>query len=282
VREFAGRTAVVTGAASGIGRALAVEAARRGMRVALADVDEKGLEETRKLAAAHGAKLLVRRTDVSREEDVVALADAAERELGGTHLLFNNAGVLVGGCVWERTPDDWKWVLGVNVFGVIHGIRTFVPRMLAAKQPGHVVNTASVGGLLTGAFLSPYVVSKHAVVALSEALHYELAARGAEIGASVLCPGAVKTGIWRSERIRPTDLAQTATPKAADERAFLDGMTAAIDAGIEASEIAPFVFDAVAEGRFWILPDPSFVPLIEQRFSGILAQRNPGDPGLNA
>jgi NAD(P)-dependent dehydrogenase (short-subunit alcohol dehydrogenase family) len=281
VREFNGRVAVVTGAASGIGRALAVEAARRGMRVALADVDEKGLEETRRLAAAHGGKLLVRRTDVSRERDVEALADAAERELGGTQLLFNNAGVLVGGCVWERTPDDWKWVLGVNVFGVIHGIRSFVPRMLAAKQPGHVVNTASVGGLLTGAFLSPYVVSKHAVVALSEALHYELAARGAELGASVLCPGAVRTGIWRSERIRPADLAQTATPKGADERAFLDGMTAAIDAGIEASEIAPFVFDAVAEGRFWILPDPSFVPLIEQRFSGILAQRNPGDPGLN-
>jgi NAD(P)-dependent dehydrogenase (short-subunit alcohol dehydrogenase family) len=280
VREFQGRTAVVTGAASGIGRALAVEAARRGMRVALADVDEKGLEETRKLAAAQGAKPLVRRTDVSREDEVAALADAVDRELGGAHLLFNNAGVLVGGCIWERTPDDWKWVLGVNVFGVIHGIRTFVPRMLAAKQPGHVVNTASVGGLLTGGFLSPYVVSKHAVVALSEALHYELAARSAEIGASVLCPGAVKTGIWRSERIRPADLAQTATPKGADERAFLDGMTAAIDAGIDASEMAPMVFDSVAAGRFWILPDPSFVPLIEQRFSGILAGRNPGEPGL--
>jgi NAD(P)-dependent dehydrogenase (short-subunit alcohol dehydrogenase family) len=269
---------IVTGGGNGIGRALcrrfAVEAPKA---MVVADVD---IAAATRVADEIGGTALA--TDVSREEDVVALADAAERELGGTHLLFNNAGVLVGGCVWERTPDDRKGVLGVNVFGVIHGIRSFVPRMLAAKQPGHVVNTASVGGLLTGAFLSPYVVSKHAVVALSEALHYELAARGAEIGASVLCPGAVKTGIWRSERIRPTDLAQTATPKAADERAFLDGMTAAIDAGIEASEIAPFVFDAVAEGRFWILPDPSFVPLSEQRFSGILAQRNPGDPGLTA
>jgi NAD(P)-dependent dehydrogenase (short-subunit alcohol dehydrogenase family) len=280
--EFQGRTAVVTGAASGIGRALAVEAARRGMRVAIADVDEKGLEETRTLVAAHGAKALVRRTDVSREADVAALADAAERELGGTHLLFNNAGVLVGGCIWERTPDDWRWVLGVNVWGVIHGIRVFVPRMLAAGQPGHVVNTASVGGLLTGPFLSPYVVSKHAVVALSEALHYELAARSAAIGASVLCPGAVRTGIWRSERLRPADLAEKRELSGSDERSFMEGMSAAIDASIDASEIAPRVFDAVAEGRFWILPDPSFLPMIEQRFSGILAGKNPGDPGLGA
>ena len=280
MREFSGRVAVVTGAASGIGRALAVEAARRGMRVALADVDETGLEETRRQVVAQGATALARRTDVSREEDVALLADAAQRELGGTHLLFNNAGVLVGGCVWERTADDWKWVLGVNVWGVIHGVRVFVPRMLAAGEPGHVVNTASVGGLLTGPFLSPYVVSKHAVVALSEALHYELIARGAKVGASVLCPGAVRTGIWRSERIRPADLAQTHAPSGADERSFLDGMTASIDAGIDAEKIAPGIFDAVAAGRFWILPDPSFLPLIKQRFDGMLAGTNPGAPGV--
>jgi NAD(P)-dependent dehydrogenase (short-subunit alcohol dehydrogenase family) len=280
VDEFAGRVAVVTGAAGGIGRALAVEAARRGMRVALADVDEKGLEETHRQVLAQGAEALARRTDVSREADVVALADAAERELGGTHLVFNNAGVLVGGCVWERTADDWRWVLGVNVWGVIHGVRVFVPRMLASGRPGHVVNTASVGGLLTGPFLSPYVVSKHAVVALTEALHYELGARKAAVGASVLCPGAVRTGIWRSERIRPADLAHKQELHGADERSFMEGMSAAIDAGIDASEIAPGVFDAVAARRFWILPDPSFLPLIQQRFDGILAGTNPGEPGV--
>jgi NAD(P)-dependent dehydrogenase (short-subunit alcohol dehydrogenase family) len=249
------------------------------MRLALGDVDEAGLEETARLARAQGADAVLRRTDVSVEADVAALADLAETR-GGARLVFNNAGVLVGGCVWERTPEDWRWVLGVNLWGAIHGVRVFVPRLLATGEPGHVVNTASVGGLLTGPFLSPYVVSKHAVVALTEALHYELAARGARVGASVLCPGPVRTGIWRSERIRPKDLARTTAPRGADERSFLDGMTTSIDAGPPPEAIAPLVFDAVAENRFWILPDPSFEPAIRQRFESILAGVNPVDAGL--
>jgi NAD(P)-dependent dehydrogenase (short-subunit alcohol dehydrogenase family) len=275
MQEFEGQVAVVTGAASGIGRALALEAAGRGMRVALGDVDEAGLEETRRRVVALGVRSAARRTDVSDESDVVALADLAERELGGSHLLFNNAGVLVGGRVWERTLEDWHWVLGVNLFGVIHGVRVFVPRMLAAGEPAHVVNTASVGGLLSGPFLSPYVVSKHAVVALSEALRDELAAEHARVGVSVLCPGALRTGIWRSQRVRPPQLARTAAPSRDDERSFLEGMGAHIDASREAAAIAPLVFEAVRDERFWILPDPSFEPAIRQRMQGILDALKP-------
>jgi NAD(P)-dependent dehydrogenase (short-subunit alcohol dehydrogenase family) len=275
MQEFEGQVAVVTGAASGIGRALALEAAGRGMRVALGDVDEAGLEETRRRVVALGVRSAARRTDVSDESDVVALADLAERELGGSHLLFNNAGVLVGGRVWERTLEDWRWVLGVNLFGVIHGVRVFVPRMLAAGEAAHVVNTASVGGLLTGPFLSPYVVSKHAVVALSEALRDELAAEHARVGVSVLCPGALRTGIWRSQRVRPPQLAHTAAPSRDDERNFLEGMSAHIDTSTEPAEIAPQVFEAVRNERFWILPDPSFEPAIRQRMQGILDAMRP-------
>jgi NAD(P)-dependent dehydrogenase (short-subunit alcohol dehydrogenase family) len=267
--------AVVTGAASGVGRALALEAAGRGMRIVLGDVDGAELEETRRLVIGRGARVVARVTDVSNESEVVALAELAEREFGGTQLLFNNAGVLVGGCVWERTLEDWRWVLGVNLFGVIHGVRVFVPRMLAAGEPAHVVNTASVGGLLGGPFLSPYIVSKHAVVALSEALRDELAAQDARIGVSVLCPGALRTGIWRSERIRPAQLAHTTAPSRDGERRFLDGMGASIDAGSEPGEIAPQVFDAVRDERFWILPDRSFEPLIRQRMQGILDAMKP-------
>lgn len=275
MQEFEGRVAVVTGAASGIGRALALEAAGRGMRVALGDVDEAGLEQTRRRVVALGVRSAARRTDVSEESDVVALADLAERELGGSHLLFNNAGVLVGGRVWERTLEDWRWVLGVNLFGVIHGVRVFVPRMLAAGEPAHVVNTASVGGLLSGPFLSPYVVSKHAVVALSESLRDELAAEHARVGVSVLCPGALRTGIWRSQRVRPPQLARTAAPSRDDERSFLEGMGAHIDASTEPAAIAPQVFRAVRDERFWILPDPSFEPAIRQRMQGILDAMKP-------
>lgn len=275
MQEFEGRVAVVTGAASGIGRALALEAAGRGMRVALGDVDEAGLEQTRRRVVALGVRSAARRTDVSEESDVVALADLAERELGGSHLLFNNAGVLVGGRVWERTLEDWRWVLGVNLFGVIHGVRVFVPRMLAAGEPAHVVNTASVGGLLSGPFLSPYVVSKHAVVALSESLRDELAAEHARVGVSVLCPGALRTGIWRSQRVRPPQLARTAAPSRDDERSFLEGMGAHIDASTEPAAIAPQVFQAVRDERFWILPDPSFEPAIRQRMQGILDAMKP-------
>jgi NAD(P)-dependent dehydrogenase (short-subunit alcohol dehydrogenase family) len=273
--EFAGKAAVVTGAASGIGRALALEAARVGMSVALADVDETGLAETREQVEQLGAKAIAVPTDVSKSESVDALATAAEAAFGNIHLVFNNAGVLLSGRAWERSEADWSWVLGVNLWGVIHGMRAFLPRMIEHREAAHMVNTASVGGLVVGPFLAPYIVSKHAVVALTESLHYELAAEGANVQVSALCPGAVATGITASERIRPAEL-EPASPLQSDaERAFQEGLRSAIGVGAEPADIAAHVFEAVREGRFWILPDPSYKPGVETRMQSILAGLNP-------
>jgi NAD(P)-dependent dehydrogenase (short-subunit alcohol dehydrogenase family) len=273
--EFAGKAAVVTGAASGIGRALALEAARVGMSVALADVDETGLAETREQVEQLGAKAIAVPTDVSKSESVDALATAAEAAFGNIHLVFNNAGVLLSGRAWERSEADWSWVLGVNLWGVIHGVRAFLPRMIEHREAAHMVNTASVGGLVVGPFLAPYIVSKHAVVALTESLHYELAAEGANVQVSALCPGAVATGITASERIRPAEL-EPASPLQSDaERAFQEGLRSAIGVGAEPADIAAHVFEAVREGRFWILPDPSYKPGVETRMQSILAGLNP-------
>jgi NAD(P)-dependent dehydrogenase (short-subunit alcohol dehydrogenase family) len=273
--ELSGRNAVVTGAASGIGRALALRAAEEGMAVALADVDEAGLEETRKLVEQAGANVIAVPTDVSKSDSVEALAAAVDARLGDPHLVFNNAGVLISGRAWERSEADWDWVLGVNLRGVIHGMRAFVPRMLSHGEPAHMVNTASVGGLVVGPFLAPYIVSKHAVVALTESLHYELAAEGASIGVSALCPGAVATGITASERIRPQDIEPASPLRSAGEKAFAEGLSGAIGAGMSPSELAGHAFAGVKEGRFWILPDPSYKPGLETRMRSILDELNP-------
>jgi NAD(P)-dependent dehydrogenase (short-subunit alcohol dehydrogenase family) len=276
--EFSGRTAVVTGAASGIGRGLALRAAQEGMAVALADVDEGGLEETRRQVDALGANVIAVPTDVSKSRAVEALAVAAESALGKIHLVFNNAGVLLTGRAWERSEADWSWVLGVNLWGVIHGMRAFLPRMLAHGEPAHMVNTASVGGLIVGPFLAPYIVSKHAVVALTESLYYELAAEGANVGVSALCPGAVATGITSSERVRPEALEPASPLQSASERAFAEGLSKAIGTGIAPSDLAAHVFDGVREGRFWILPDPAYEPGVEARTRSILEGLNPLQP----
>jgi len=275
MQTFRDRAAVVTGAASGIGRALAKRAAELGMSVAVADVDEAGLASLADELRSRGARVLARRADVSSEDEVRALADAAGEAFGPLHLVFNNAGVLLSGCSWERSHADWEWVLSVNLWGVIHGVRVFVPRLLEQGGPGHVVNTASVGGLLAGPFLAPYIVSKHAVVALSESLHHELRALGSEVGVSVLCPGATATGIARSERIRPSRFADAAPADRPAERAFADGLSAGIDAGVEPDRVAAFTFDAIAKGRFWILPDPTFAAAVEERCRSILEGTSP-------
>jgi len=275
MREFAGKTAVVTGAASGIGRALALRCGREGMAVVVADVDEKGLEETRGQVEALGARVLSVQTDVSKSAAVEALAAAAEEHFGPVHLLFNNAGVLVTGKAWERSAADWEWVLGVNVMGVVHGVRAFIPRMLAHGEPAHVVNTASVGGLVVGPFLAPYIVSKHAVVALTESLHLELAAEGANVEVSALCPGAVATGITSSERIRPAGLEPAGPLSSAAEEAFSEGLREGIAAGIEPEELASHAFEGIREGRFWILPDPSYKPGLEKRMGSMLTGQDP-------
>ena len=272
---FQDRTAVVTGAASGIGRALALRCADEGMSVVVADVDEAGLEQTRQQCVDRGARSLAVPTDVSKVAAVEALADAARSEFEKIHLVFNNAGVMVGGCAWERSAADWEWVLGVNVFGCIHGARVFLPILIEQGEPAHMVNTASVGGLLTGPFLAPYIVSKHAVVGLCEVLYHELIALQVEVGISCLCPGAVATGIAASERIRPADKGAPRPLSSEVEQAFVEGVEAGIGAGMPPDELAGHAFEGIREGRFWIFPDPMYKPGFEARAQSILSGLNP-------
>lgn len=278
MEHFAGRTAVVTGAASGIGRALALHCADEGMAVVLADVDEAGLEAARTAVAARGARALAVATDVSRGDSVEALADAAESEFGAVHLVFSNAGVLVGGCAWELPEQDWQWLLGVNLWGAIHGARVFLPRMLAHGEPAQLVNTASVGGLATGPWLAPYLVSKHAVVALSECLHHELAAIGAAVRVAALCPGAVATGIADSERVRPAGLRAAGRGAGPPEALrFSRALREGVAAGMPPEEIAEHAFRAIRARRFWILPDAVYRERVEHRLHNLLAGRDPSE-----
>jgi NAD(P)-dependent dehydrogenase (short-subunit alcohol dehydrogenase family) len=207
MKDFQGKVAVVTGAASGIGRALAGKSAQEGMKVVLADVEERALKQAEEELQASGAQVLAVRTDVSQADEVEALAQKTFDTYGAVHLLFNNAGVSAGTTVWESSLADWQWVLGVNLWGVIHGIHFFVPRMLAQDSEGHIVNTASGFGLVSSSGAGIYKVSKHGIVTLSETLALELAARGAKLKASVLCPSFVSTRIMDAERNRPPALA---------------------------------------------------------------------------
>ena len=274
MQEFEGRTAVVTGAASGIGAALARRAASEGMAVALADVDEARLEALRKELDENGARCLVQPTDVSRGDAVEALAERAFSELGGVHLLFNNAGVVVSGLSWERSEDDYRWTIGVNLWGVIHGIRAFVPRLIEQREPAHVVNTASIAGLSAGPMLGPYTVSKHGVVGLTETLHHELAMVAPEIRVSCLCPGGVATGIMSAERNRPAELG-TAAARGELETVMEETLQAGIPSGMPPAELAEKVFEAIRADRFWILTHPEFRPVFESRYQTMMAGENP-------
>lgn len=273
-RNFAGRIAVITGAGSGIGRALALAAAARGMRLALLDVDVDGLEETRGLLAGDGGKPLIRRCDVSKAEDVQAAADAIFAEMGNVHLLFNNAGVAVGGYSWLTTVDDWQWSLGVNLMGVANGIRSFVPRMIEKGEEGRVVNTASVAGFLSVPGSSVYCATKHAVVTLSECMRHELQMEGAKIGVSVLCPAFVPTGIADAERNRPAELgARNPSTDIFDAR-----LRKAVESGrLTADDIARITFEGIEADRFYILTHPRIKAAIATRMEDILEERTPTD-----
>jgi NAD(P)-dependent dehydrogenase (short-subunit alcohol dehydrogenase family) len=217
--------------------------------------------------------------DVSRSEDVARLAERAYAEFGEVSLLFNNAGVGSGGYLWENSEADWQWVLGVNLWGVVHGIRHFVPRMLTSDQPAHIVNTASVAGLLCAPVMGVYNVSKHAVVALTETLHHDLRMAGAQIGVSLLCPAFVPTGIALSHRNRPADL-RGAAPTASQKMAHA-AIVKAVDSGrVAAPEVARITFEAIAEDRFYVFTHPQILPSVQLRFDDILAQRTPSDPYL--
>jgi len=275
MNAFKGRTAVITGAASGIGLALAQRAAREGMRLVLADIDEAKLAEAAQALPVAADALVTRRVDVSREEDIAALADAAFTRFGGVHLLCNNAGVGLTRLAWELTAADWEWILGVNLWSVVHAIHHFVPRMLQQAEESHIVNTASVAGLLSTPAMAAYNVSKHGVVTLSETLYTELRAQQARIGVSVLCPAWVPTAIHTSERNRPARFGAAAPPSAASA-AYQERMGQAVKSGrLTADDMANAVFDAVAADRFYIIPHSRIKQAVRLRMDDILEDRNP-------
>lgn len=274
-----GKTAVITGAASGFGRELALCCQAAGMRLVLADLDLAALEQTRALTGLPAAQALVQRCDVSNPDDVDRLALTAQEHFGGTHLLFNNAGVLAVGPIWKATPRDWAWLFGVNVFGVANGIRSFVPAMLARGEPAWVVNSASVAGLVCPPDMAVYSASKHAVVALSECLHHELAQTGQPVGVSVLCPGFVDTGIADSARHRPAEWAEDPP----EPSPLMDRARAAMRSGrLTAADVARVTLDAVQQRRFYVLPHHQAAVAVEHRLRDLLAGGAPYNPQARA
>jgi NAD(P)-dependent dehydrogenase (short-subunit alcohol dehydrogenase family) len=277
MKEFKGKVAVITGAASGIGRGIAERCAQEGMKVVLADVEENALTQTEEAMHTAGATVLAVLTDVSKASDVEALAQKTLAAFGAIHLVCNNAGVGAVASSWESTLNDWQWVMGVNLWGVIHGVRVFVPIMLAQDTECHMVNTASIAGLLPYHPLSAsYHVTKHGVVALSEQLYYELAQRGAKVKVSVLCPGGVSTRIMDSGRNRPTAL-QNAPAEVQLGPAY-EAMMQAVQDGMSPQQVADYVFKAVRDEKFYILPHPEYKPLVQTRMEDILQERNPTRP----
>lgn len=283
MKKFKDRVAVITGAGSGFGREFARVGARLGMKLVLADIEAAALEQVRAELAHAGAQVIAVRCDVREGAQVQALADAAMARFGAVHLLFNNAGVGSGGLIWESSEADWQWVLGVNLWGVIHGVRIFTPLMLDCARSdssyeGHIVNTASMAGLLNPPTMGVYNVSKHAVVSLSESLYQDLKLVDAPIGASVLCPYFVPTGIGQSARNRPDELQNLAEPTLSQKvaRAMTDK---AVGSGkVTAQIIAEVCFDTIAEGGFYIFSHPHALDNVQRRMEDILQQRNPGDP----
>ena len=265
MEHLAGKTAVVTGGGSGIGKALAAAFVDAGMKVVIADIEAAPLE-----AAADELGVLGVRTDVADADSVAALADATLDRFGAVHVVCNNAGVGGGGRIRDLTLNDWKWVIDVNLWGVIHGLHSFLPHLLANEDGGHVVNTASVAGLVAGPGIGAYNAAKSGVVAISETLAAELAAEGSRVGVSVLCPGFVRTNIASSQRNRPDALRnpEKKTDARSANREIIESMLAT---GIEPSAVADRVVDAIRTDRFWVLTHPEYVGAVVDRAAGIEA-----------
>ncbi|RYF26800.1 MAG: SDR family oxidoreductase [Comamonadaceae bacterium] len=282
IENFAGKTAVLTGAGSGFGLECARIGAARGMNLVLVDVQQDALDAAAAEMHAAGAQVLAQRVDVSNAQQMEALAAAVQQRFGAPHFVFNNAGVGSGGLVWESTVADWEWVLGVNLWGVIHGIRLFTPMMLAAaaKDPawrGHIVNTASMAGLLNPPNMGVYNVSKHAVVSLTETLYQDLSLVTDQVSASVLCPFFVATGIHTSERNRPGTLAGG---QPTQSQLIGQAMTGkAVTSGkVSAADVAAKVFDAMAANQFYVYSHPKAIGSVQTRLEDVLQARNPTDP----
>ena len=275
MESFKDKVAVVTGGGSGIGRAMALALAREGARVVLADLDEAAMDGVARQARGHGVETLAVRTDVTELAQVQALAERAWKAFGAVHVLCNNAGVAAWGGLEKATHRDWQWVLGVNLWGVIHGIEAFVPRMIAGGQRGHIVNTASMAGLTTAPYMSVYDVTKHGVVALSESMYKELHISGAPIGVSVVCPGLIDTNIMRSSRNRPEDLADAGKIGAAAQ-SFGEALGSRLTGGYPPSEVADQVVQGIRESRFYIVPaQPEVKSAIGVRAQDLIELRNP-------
>jgi NAD(P)-dependent dehydrogenase (short-subunit alcohol dehydrogenase family) len=271
MEDLAGRVAVVTGAASGIGRALAERWAAEGMRVVMADIEKEPLSEAADALRYKGSEVLAVPTDVSDATQVDALAQAAVDAYGGVHLLCNNAGVGAGGPVAQLGNDDWEWVLGVNLWGVIHGLSAFLPGMLASGEEGHIVNTASVAGLLGAPWMGAYAASKYAVVGISECLYHELATT--RVGVSVLCPAWVNTNIATSYRNRPAHLGGGLPEN--EGGPMTEVVAQLLAAGLAPEKVADHVAEAVRRRRFWVLTHPDVLPAIEARTAALVAKEDP-------
>ena len=282
ISDFKGKTAVLTGGASGFGLECARIGASLGMNLVLVDVQKDALKAAHDEMKAMGVRVMAKRVDVSSAQEMEALAQAVHAEFGAPHFVFNNAGVGAGGLVWENTVQDWEWLLGVNLWGVIHGVRLFTPMMLeAAKQDphfqGHIVNTASMAGLLTPPNMGVYNVTKHAVVSLTETLYQDLKLVSEQVSASVLCPYFVPTGINQSERNRPGHLAAAQpTQSQLIGQAMSDK---AVGSGkVSAAQVAQMVFDAIHADQFYIYSHPKALGNAQTRFDAIVHGHNPPDP----
>lgn len=278
MKEFRGKVAVITGAASGIGRAIADRCVREDMKVVLADIDETILAQAEAELKTAGATVLAVRTDVSKRTDVELLARQTLDAFGQVHLLFNNAGVAAGGAPWEATWNDWEWVIGVDLWGVIYGVKVFTPLMIAQNTECHIVNTASTAGLIVGSFSAPYAVTKHAVVALSECLYLTLQQRNSLVKASVLCPGLVRTDIANTERHRPPELRNEPVPMSPEMQTRLAAFKAAMETGMAAAQVADAVFAAIKKEQFYIFTHPEWTELIQLRMEKLVRMENPENP----
>jgi NAD(P)-dependent dehydrogenase (short-subunit alcohol dehydrogenase family) len=277
MQEFRGKTAVVTGAGSGIGRALSLAFAAEGMRVAMADIDDEALSGSASLAGAAvpSVEVTTQVCDVGDAGAVCAWADAVFDRFGQVDVVCNNAGVFVGGLIWDRPTEDFEFVLGANLWGILNGIRAFVPRMIAQGTEGHVVNTASVAGLFGAPFESPYAISKFAAFAATESLAHDLAAVGSRLKASVLCPGVIATNIVASERHRPERLTTEVTE---EQKLVTDYLAQAVPRGMDPAEVARMVIAAIRAEEFLILTHDAYRPSLTARVSSLAAGRLPDVP----